>query len=144
MNEAFHHIRKKYIDAVDGNISVDNVSIPIYNHVPSSVDTPFIKVYSYLQEEIDENASSFMTECVTRFEVVYSYFGDNGGEYQLNQAVDQLLDIVRTRTNIDLSSEGFNVYTTTVDKLKYFPPEYENGKTYFRTLIDIANRVEKI
>jgi len=143
MNEAFHHIRKKYIDAISGNITVSGSSVPIYNHVPTSVDTPFIKVYSYLQEEIDSNASSFTTECITRFEVVFGYFGDNGGEYELNQAVDGLLNIVRSRTNVDLSAEGFNVYTTTVDKMKYFPAEFENGKTYFRAIIDVSNRIEK-
>lgn len=143
MNEAFHHIRKKYIDAINGNITVNGVTVPIYNYVPSNIDTPFIKVYSYLQDEIDQNATSFVTECITRFEIVTSYFGDNGGEYELNQIVDGVLNIVRTRTNIDLSAEGFNVFTTTLEKIKYFPAEYENGKTYFRVLVDINNRVEK-
>jgi len=144
MNEAFHHIRKAYIDAITGNITVNGVTIPIYNHVPTSVNAPFIKIYSYLEEEIDENATSHTTECITRFEPVFSYLGDNGGEYELNQTVDGILSIVRTRTNIDLSAQGFNVYTTTLDRMKYFPPEFENGETYFRAIIDIANRIEKI
>lgn len=143
MNEAFHHIRKKYIDAISGNITVSGVDIPVYNHVPSGTDTPFIKIYSYLEEEVDENATSFMTECITRIEPIFGYFGDGGGEYELNQAVDQILNIIRTRDNIDLSSEGFNVYMTKLDKMKYFPPEFEEGKTYFRALIDISNKIEK-
>lgn len=144
MNEAFHHIRKKYIDAITGNITVGGVTIPIYNHVPSNVDTPFIKVYSYLQDEIDQNNSTYITECITRFEPIVSYFGDTGGEYELNQIVDGILSIVRTRTNVDLTAEGFNVITTTLERIKYFPPEYESGKTYFRCLLDISNRIEKI
>lgn len=143
MREAFHHIRKKYIDAISNNITVSGSVVPIYNYVPASIDTPYIKVYSYLEEEVDQNSSSYISECITRFEAITSYFGDNGGEYELNQIVDGILNIVRTRTNADLSAEGFNVYTTTLDKLKYFPAEFENGKTYFRVIIDISNKIEK-
>ena len=142
MREALHHIRKKYVDAISGNININGSTVPIYNRVPTAADTPFIKIYSYLQEEIDQNASSFTSECITRIEPVTSFFGDNGGEYQLNQIIDGILDIVRERTNIDLSTEGFNVYMNTIDKIRYFE-DVENDITYFRAIIEVANRVEK-
>jgi hypothetical protein len=143
MREALHHIRKKYFDAISNNITIDNSTVPIYNRVPSASDTPFIKIYSYLQEEIDQNSTTFINDCITRIEVVTSFFGDNGGEYQLNLIIDGVLDIVRDRTNIDLTSEGFNVYMNTIDKIRYFE-DVENEITYFRAIIEIANRVEKI
>lgn len=142
MREALHHIRKKYIDAIDGNITISGSAVPIYNRVPRAAETPFIKIYSYLQEEIDQNASNFTNECITRIEPVTSFFGDNGGEYQLNLIIDGILDIVRDRTNIDLSTEGFNVYTNTIERIRYFEDE-ENEITYFRAIIEVANRVEK-
>jgi len=143
MREAFHHIRKKYIDALNGNVTLNAASVPIYNRVPSDASTPFIRIYSHESNEIDQNNTSYTTELITKIECVTSFQGDEGGEYQLNLVVDQVLDIIRTRTNEDLSAEGFNVYTTTMDRVRYLE-DYEEFDTYFRAIIEISNRVQKI
>jgi len=142
MREAFHHIRKKYIDALNGNVTLNAASVPIYNRVPSDASTPFIRIYSYEGNEIDQNNTSYTTELITKIECVTSFQGDDGGEYELNLVVDQVLDIIRTRTNEDLSAEGFNVYTTTMDRVRYLE-DYEEFDTYFRAIIEISNRVQK-
>lgn len=143
MREAFHHIRKKFIDALDGNVTVNSANVPIYNRVPSTQTTPFIRVYSHLMEEIDQNRSSFNTELITKIECITSFEGDDGGEYELNQIVDQVLEIVRTRSNVDLSAENFNVYTTTIDRVRYLE-DYEEFTTYFRAIIEVSNRIQKV
>lgn len=142
MRESMHHIRKKYIDAIASNITIDGSAVPIYNRVPNGAETPFIKIYSYLQDEVDQNATSFTSECMTRIEPVISFFGDDGGEHKLNLMIDGILDIVRDRSNIDLSAEGFKVYTNTIEKIRYFE-DVENDITYFRAIIEVANRVQK-
>ena len=142
MREAFHHIRKKYIDAITGNISVDGSSVSIYNRVPSNAETPFIRIFSFQGEEADQNKSSFVSELTTRIEVITSYFGDDGGELNANKIVDGVLDIIRDRDNIDLTTEGFNVYITNIDRIRYFE-DYEENETFFRAVIDVTNRVEK-
>ena len=143
MREIFHHIRKKFIDALTNQISISGSYVPIYNRVPFGTATPFIKIYSYQMDEIDQNQSTFNGEYRTRIEAITSFEGDDGGEYQLNLIVDGILDIIRTRSNIDLSSESFNVYTTTVDRIRYFE-DNEDDKTYFRAIIEISNRIEKV
>lgn len=143
MREAFHHIRKKFIDALTGNVTINAANVPIYNRVPSTESTPFIRIYSHLMEEIDQNQTSFTSELITKIECITSFEGDDGGEYQLNQIVDQVLDVIRTRTNVDLSTENFNVYTTTIDRIRYFE-DYEEFTTYFRAIIEVSNRVQKI
>lgn len=145
MREAFHHIRKAFIDRLTDAITINGSYVPVYNRVPTNTNTPFIKIYSYLQDEIDQNQSSFITECLTRIECVTSFFGDDGGEYQLNQIVDGVLNLIRTRSGgyIDLSSNNFNVYTTTIERIRYFE-DLENNETYFRAIIEVSNRVEKI
>ena len=143
MREAFHHIRKKFIDALDGNVTVNSANVPIFNRVPSTQSTPFIRVYSHLMEEIDQNRSSFNTELITKIECITSFEGDDGGEYQLNQIVDQVLEIIRTRSNVDLSTENFNVYTTTIDRVRYLE-DYEEFTTYFRAIIEVSNRIQKV
>lgn len=143
MREAFHHIRKAFITALDGNVTLNGSNVPIYNRVPSNASTPFIKIYSYLEDEVDQNQTSFTTELITRIECVTSFQGDDGGEYDLNRIVDQVLENIRSRTNVDLSGDNFNVYTTTVDRIRYFE-DFEEFDTYFRAIIEISNRVEKI
>jgi hypothetical protein len=142
MNEIFHHIRKKFIDALTNQISISGSFVPIYNRVPFGTETPFIRVYSYQMDEIDQNQTTFTGEYKTRIEAITGFDGDDGGEYQCNLMVDGILEIIRTRTNIDLSTENFNVYTTTVDRIRYFE-DYEDDKTYFRAIIEISNRIEK-
>lgn len=142
MNEAFHHIRKKFIDALDGNVTLNSSNVPIYNRVPSNANTPFIKIYSHEQDEIDQNASSFTSELITKIECITSFQGDDGGEYDLNRIVDQVLNNIRSRTNVDLSSDNFNVYTTTIDRIRYFE-DFEQFDTYYRAIIEVSNRVEK-
>lgn len=143
MREVFHHLRSKYIEAINGNISVNGSAVPITNRVGTSQTFPYIKIFSYQSEEADQNKTHFAQELVTRFEIVTQFDGDTGGEYQANQIVDGVLDIVRDRSNVDLSTDGFNVYLTNINRVRYFE-DYEQGKTYFRALIDVENRVEKI
>lgn len=142
MREAFHHIRKKYIDAITGNISIDGSAVSIYNRVPTNAETPFIRIFSFQSEEADQNKTTFVSELTTRIEVITSYFGDDGGELNANKIVDGVLDIVRDRNNIDLSAEGFNVYYTNIERIRYFE-DYEENETFFRAVIDVTNRVEK-
>jgi len=142
MNEIFHHIRKAFIDSLTDQITIGGSFVPVYNRVPIGTETPFIRIYSYQMDEIDQNQTSFSGEYKSRIEAITGFDGDDGGEYQLNLIVDGILAIIRTRTNIDLSSENFNVYTTTIDRIRYFE-DYEDDKTYFRAIIEVSNRIEK-
>ena len=142
MNEILHHIRKAFIDSLTDQITIGGSFVPVYNRVPIGTETPFIRIYSYQMDEIDQNQTSFSGEYKSRIEAITGFDGDDGGEYQLNLIVDGILAIIRTRTNIDLSSENFNVYTTTIDRIRYFE-DYEDDKTYFRAIIEVSNRIEK-
>jgi hypothetical protein len=142
MNEIFHHLRKKFIDALTNQITISGSTVPIYNRIPIGSATPFVKIYSYQMDEIDQNQSSFNGEYKTRIEAITGFDGDDGGEHQLNLIVDAILQIIRTRTNVDLSADNFNVYTTTIERIRYFE-DIEDDKTYFRAIIEISNRIEK-
>lgn len=143
MREVFHLIRQKYINLIDGNITIDGSGVSIVNRTSTNQTFPFIRIFSYQSEEADQNKTNFATELVTRLEVVTKFDGDSGGEYQCNLIVDGILNLIRTRVNIDLTSAGFNVYLTNIDRIRY-SEETEDGKTYFRALIDVSNKVEKI
>jgi len=144
MNEAIHFIRQKIITLLTNAITVDGQAVPVYNKVPQNATEPFIKVYSVDTEEIDQNQTSFNIICTTRIDVVTSFVGDTGGELLSNQIVSSILNLVRTRSSgyVDLSSDGFNVYTSVLDKVKYIE-DVDEDKTFYKGVITLENRVEK-
>ena len=145
MNEALHHIRKAIIDRLTDAITINGSYVPVYNRVPSNASEPYIKVSSISNSEVDNNTTSFNSECLTRIEIVTAFTSDDGGELQSNQIVNEALSLIRTRTSgyYDLSSNGFQVYTCTNENTTYFEDDLQD-KTYFRVIIEISNRVEKI
>ena len=144
MNEALHHLRKVYYSRLN-NLTVGSISIPAYNRVPSSASEPYIKIYSVGTREGDTTKDSFSLLCETRIEVVTGFDGDSGGELQANQIVDAAINAVRTRSAgyPDLSSDSFNVYTTEIENIQDLEDDFED-KSYFRAIIEVSNRIEKI
>ena len=145
MNEALHFIRKAILTRLTDAISIGGSYVPVYNRVPSDASEPYIRVFSVSNNESDFNATSFISECVTRLEVVTAFDSDSGGELQSNQIVSSILNLVRTRSSgyYDLSSYGFKVITCTNGGVTYFEDDLED-KTYFRAIVEISNKIEKI
>tara|TARA_A100001015_G_scaffold275273_1_gene332430 strand:- start:322 stop:759 length:438 start_codon:yes stop_codon:yes gene_type:complete len=145
MKEPIHYIRQKIFTRLNNNVSYGGSNVPVYNRVPSTQDEPYIIVYSVDESNIDNNQSSFITECVTRIEVVTSFFADDGGELQANTIVNSILQLIKTSKTdfFDLSSNNFSVYTFNIEGISYIE-ESEDDKTYFKALIDISNRVQQI
>lgn len=144
MNEAIHHLRAIYYARLN-NLTVGSLTIPAYNRVPSDASEPYIKIYSIGTREIDQTKDSFGINCETRIEIVTGFDGDSGGELQLNQIVDEVINTIRTRSSgyPDLSSDNFNVYTTEIENIQYLEEDFED-KSYFRAVIEVSNRIEKI
>jgi hypothetical protein len=145
MNEALQFIRKAILSRLTNAISIGGSYVPVYNRVPSDASEPYIRVFSVSNNESDFNATSFISECVTRLEVVTAFDSDSGGELQSNQIVSSILNLVRTRSSgyYDLSSDGFKVITCTNGGVTYFEDDLED-KTYFRAIVEISNKIEKI
>jgi len=144
MKEALHFIRKAIINRLSGSVTLNSSSVPVYNRVPSDATFPFIRVYSFRNDEININRDSFITDCQTRIEVVTSFDSDNGGEYDSNLITDQILSLIRTRSSgyYDLSKDDFKVITCTNEGTIYFEDDADD-KTYFRSIINISNRIQQ-
>lgn len=145
MKEVIHRIRKALLDKLAGNIVLRGAIVPIYNRIPSDASYPFIRIYSVSNDEINQNQTSYLTETITRLEVITRFSGDNGGELDSNLITDQVLQLVRTRSAdyIDLDDEGFNVFSSTVAGINYLTEDGEDY-TYFRTIIELSNKVQQI
>jgi hypothetical protein len=145
MREVIHRIRKAIIDALTGNVELRGSAIPIYGRVPSDATYPFVRIYSVSNDEIDQNRSSYNMEVITRIEVVTRFESDSGGELDCNLIVDECLSLLRTRSAgyFDLTEQGFNVYTSVNEGIKYLEDDFSDH-TYFRAIIELSNRVQQI
>ena len=145
MKDPIKYIRQAMITALNGNISYDGANVPVYGRVPSSASEPYIKIYSVQTNETDQNADEFITETLTRIEVVTAFDSDSGGELEVNTIVNDILVIIRTRSSgyFDLSSNDFHVYTCVNEGVTYLEDD-RNDKTYFTSIIDISNRVLQV
>ncbi len=145
MKDPIKYIRQAMITALNGNISYNGANVPVYGRVPSSASEPYIKIYSVQTNEADQNADEFITETLTRIEVVTAFDSDSGGELEVNTIVNDILVIIRTRSSgyFDLSSNDFHVYTCVNEGVTYLEDD-RNDKTYFTSIIDISNRVLQV
>ena len=67
---------------------------------------------------------------------------DTGGELNCNIITDKIAQIVRTRSGgyVDLGSNGFKIYTSEIESISYVEDDM-NDKTYFRSIMELSNRV---
>lgn len=145
MKEVIHRVRKALLDKLNGNVTLRGATVPIYNRIPSNATYPFIRIYSVSNDEVDQNRTSYITETITRLEVITRFSGDSGGELDSNLITDAILQIVRTRSAdyINIDDEGFNVFTSTVAGINYLTEDSDDF-TYFRTIIELSNKIEQI
>ena len=144
MREAMHHVRKRINTALGGNVTLNSTTVPVYNRVPTYADHPYIWVYSLSTNEVDQNASNFCLEVITRIECVTRFDGDKGGDLDANVLVSNVLSLLRTRASgyYDLSSDNFSVYTNVLDGVSYEQIDRDDH-TYFIGIIEMATRVEQ-
>jgi hypothetical protein len=145
MKEVIHRVRKALIDKLNGNVTLRGATVPIYNRLPSNATYPLIRIYSVSNDEVNQNQTNYITETLTRLEVITRFSSDSGGELDSNLITDAILQIVRTRSAdyIDLEAEGFKVFTSTVEGINYLTEDGDDF-TYFRTIIELSNRIEQI
>ena len=144
MTEPIRFIRQKIFTLLNGNVSYGGSNVPVYNRVPSTQSEPYIIVYSADTTQTNQNQSDFIVECITRIEVVTAFLSDDGGELQVNDIVESILELIKTSTTdfFDLTSNNFNVFTSNINGVAY-SEENDDEKTYYRAIIDIANRVQQ-
>jgi hypothetical protein len=145
MLEAIHFLRKGIIAKLNNSVTLNGVTVPVYNRIPTDANYPLIRVYGVSTDESDENQTSFITETITRIECITRFYSDNGGELDSNLMVSQCLNLIRTRSSeyVNLSANGFKVFTSVNKGVKYLQDDLSDY-TYFRAIIEISNKIEQL
>jgi len=139
------YIRKAIIDRLTGNVVINGTTLDVIGQGTYETDFPFIRVFTYTQQETDFNQTSYITEVRTNIEVVFRYNSDSGGETEADDAVNLIFELIRTRSNgyFDLSAQGFNVFTCNVENVDVLNDNDEDF-TYIRKIVLISNKVQEI
>jgi len=142
MLEAIQYVRKAIIGKLNSNITIDSSNVPVYGRVPTNATYPHIRIYSVSNNEVDQNQTQYNMETITRIECIARYVSDDGGELDVNSMVSQCLALLRTRpaNYIDLSSDGFTVYTSENAGVTYLEDDFTDH-TYYRGIIELSNRI---
>lgn len=145
MLEAIQFIRKAIITRLTNAVTLHGSALPVYNRVPSSSTFPYIHVYSVSTNEADFNQTSFISETLTRIEIITRFQGDSGGELDVNTAMSEVLNLIRTRSAgyFDLSADGFQVFTCINEGISYLVDEDEDY-TYFRGILEVSNKIQQL
>ena len=145
MLEAIHYLRKGILAKLTGAITWKSQTVQAYNRVPSNASYPYIIVYSVATNEIDLNKSALHIECITRIEVVDRAISDDGGQLGVNSIMNQVLQLLRTRSNgyVDLTADGFNVYTSVSEGVTYLQDDTADH-TYYRAILELSNRIQPV
>lgn len=145
MLEAIHFLRRGIISKLSNAVTINNAFVPVHNRIPTDAQYPLIRVYSVSTDESDNNQSAFITETITRIECITRFYSDDGGELDTNLMVSQCLNLIRTRSEnyVDLNTNGFKVFTSVNQGVKYFENDLSDY-TYFRAIIEVSNKIEQL
>jgi len=135
MNDPGEALRKGYYTALNGNITVNSANVPVYDRVPNNIGYPFIKLSTQTTTDISDK-TAFMTNNTIVIDIVTGYDGNDGGKADSDDIANQVLGLIRTRSSgyIDLTADGFNIVTTTLDSSNTIEENKDTHYIYRRVL----------
>lgn len=144
MKNAKHIVRKGIITKLKNNITYNAQTVPVYGRVPDNATYPYIMVKSQDMGEIDQNRDSFTSTISTLIEIVTRYRSSAGGQKVADEVTDLVMQEIRTRSAdyMDLSADGFTVYTQTLSSLPSVEERYRD-QTYYRSQLNLDVRVQE-
>lgn len=144
MKEPAHFVRKGLFNVLNGNISYNGSNVPVYNVVPDGQSYPYIIIYSVSTNQIEDNISNYISDVVTRIEVVTRFADSDGGQLQANQIINSISQLVIKKASLlDLTSDGFNVYSQVNEGINYVTEDLLDN-TYYRGVISLSVKLEQI
>lgn len=133
-------LQQSYYTLLNGNVNVGGV-IPIYDTVPKDPTFPYIHIG-------DRTATDFVTKSSFGEEVTFSlgivdrFSGSFGSRIKINDALDQVTQIIRARP-VSISIDGFHVITATLDNVIFLRERTETF-TYLRYEVRFRHLIQHL
>lgn len=122
-----------YYQALNGNISHDGNSVPVYDVVPPTAEYPYLLLGSQSTIE-DPTKDDFGYEIVIDVDVVTGFEGSFGGKSDVYDISQDVINTIRTRTPNYLSLSGYSMVTTTLDSSFILQEHHETHVLYINKL----------
>ena len=133
-------LRKGYFDALEGNITVDMITIPIYDGVNPNEESMYI-VLAERSATQEDNKCGFDYSCTMLVDCIVK--STNFGYYKSDDIAEQVLGFINSNSLLDLTAYGFEMVSTELtdtNNLTSLNPE--DG--VFRTLLRFSHKLHKI
>ena len=144
MKDASHFIRKQGYDALNGNITLNSATVPVYNVVPSSASTPYILITSVSNSIADDIKDTYLNDIITDVEIVTAFDTNTGGQLDANLAMNQITQILVDRTSFfNMSSNNFKCVSAQNNGVAYIITDTET-ETIYRGILTLSNLVEEL
>jgi len=139
------YIRKAIFEALNNNITYDGNVVKVFNKVPHGTSYPFIKIYGDSEKSEFKNQSKYISENLTKVEVVTRFRGQSGGELQAQTILDDALQLISGAipTTDSLITDSYNNYVTDVKDITFLE-DYTKDHTYYRAIAAIITQTEQI
>lgn len=129
-----------YYTLLNTNVTLSGSSIPVYDEVPASATYPHIQFGNTTLSD-DSTKSSFQDDATFSLSVVDRFSIDSGTRSRINNIVNQIKQIIRTRP-VPFNLTNFNVITSVVDN-DVFRKENTSTYTYFIREIRFRHKIEE-
>ena len=144
MKDASHIISKQVFDALNGNITLNSATVPVYNVVPSSASTPYILITSVSNSIADDIKDTYLNDIITDVEIVTAFDTNTGGQLDANLAMNQITQILGDRTSFfNMSSNNFKCVSAQNNGVAYIITDTET-ETIYRGILTLSNLVEEL
>lgn len=135
MKDCSKNLRIAYLTALSG------ISVTVYDRVPNTVSGNYVRIGPFVG--LDDSEKTRFGQIVTQdVEVIAKYDADMGGKEETDDIADEIIDIIRTRSQLDLTPT-FNIIVTTLDSTSIFEEETEKEYVY-RRVIRFRHLIEQL
>lgn len=107
-------LQTAYYNALNGAITYNATTVPVYDVVPADADYPYIRLADQIVREASTK-NSFSTDIIIQVDVVTGFEGAFGGKQQMWDIASKVVDVIRTRSDGYLSVLGYTVYKSELD-----------------------------
>lgn len=139
-----NYLGEAYFNALNGNITLNAVNVPVFDRVTNTQEYPYIHLSTQTQSDTS-NKQTFTSDTTMLIDIVTAFDNGFGGKKDSDTIAEQVLDIVRTMVSdgyIAVDSQ-IKIVTATLDD-SYNIESQNATHTIYRKLLRIRNKVEQI
>jgi len=120
------NLRTVLYTALNGNVSLSDDAIEVYDHVPGVVTTDYIHFDEFRFTNID-NHQKYIYEVEAEIEVVTFFQNKAGGKKKAEQITNILLPLITSKTGVLNLGASFKLVLSKYMRSNYIEEELENN-----------------